>query len=69
VAGIDRTVVLKIPAETPNGKVFRLTGLGMPILRNPDQRGDLFAVVDVQLPRNITEEENKLIHQWRGMRK
>lgn len=68
VAGIDRTVVLKIPPETPNGKVFRLNGLGMPKLHNPDQRGDLFAVVGVQLPRNISEEEKKLIRQLRDMR-
>ena len=44
----DKTVALKIPAGTQNGKTFRLRGLGMPSLKDPDQRGDLLAVVDVQ---------------------
>lgn len=30
VSGIDRTVNLEIPAETRNGRIFRLRGLGMP---------------------------------------
>jgi curved DNA-binding protein len=68
VAGIDRAVVLKVPPETPNGKVFRLRELGMPKLRNPNNRGDLFASVDIQLPSNITEEEKKLIRRLQEMR-
>jgi curved DNA-binding protein len=69
VPGIDRTVVLTIPPEIPNGEVFRLKGLGMPKLSDPNQRGDLYASIEVKIPKNLTEEEEKLFRQLRGMRR
>ena len=33
VRAIDRTLEMNIPPETPNGKVFRLRGMGMPKLK------------------------------------
>ena len=68
VQGIDRTVTLEIPAETANGKTFRLRGLGMPHLKKPEQRGALYATVEAKLPRNMTSEEKKLLQQWQKMR-
>lgn len=62
----DKTVALRIPPGTQNGKVFRLRGLGMPHLKKPDQRGDLLAVVNVQLPTHLSEREKQLfmeLHQ------
>jgi curved DNA-binding protein len=67
VSTIDRTVSLTIPPETANGRVFRLRGLGMPKLRSPDERGDLYAAVEVQLPRNLSEREKELFEQLRKM--
>lgn len=69
VACLDKTVKLTIPPETPNGKQFRLRGLGMPQLRQPDEHGDLIAVLDVQLPRSLTDDEKKLFLQLRELRK
>jgi len=69
VAGLDRTVKLTVPPETNNGKVFRLTGLGMPRLRNPDQRGDLYVTVEAELPRRLSQEEKELVRQLQGMRR
>jgi curved DNA-binding protein len=51
------TVRLKIPETTQNGQVFRLKGHGMPVVGKPDQRGDLYAAVDIQLPRALTKEQ------------
>ena len=48
-------VRLKIPETTQNGQVFRLKGHGMPAVGKPDERGDLYATVDVQLPRSLTQ--------------
>ena len=48
---------LKIPETTQNGQVFRLKGHGMPAVGKPDDRGDLYATVDVQLPRSLTTEQ------------
>jgi len=69
VATLDKSVKLTIPAETANGKQFRLRGLGMPRLRKPDQRGDLYAIVDVQLPAQLSEKETALFEQLRALRK
>ncbi len=69
VKSLDRAVKLTIPAETANGKQFRLRGLGMPRLRQPDQRGDLFAVVSVQLPTDLSQEEKALFRQLRDLGK
>ncbi len=60
-------VMLKIPPGTQNGKVFRLRGLGMPKLTNPDQRGDLFAEVVVQVPTSLSDEERRLFQQLRDL--
>jgi len=68
VTGIDRRVKLKIPPETDNGQIFRLKGLGMPNLRNPDQLGDLLVKVEVKLPKNLTREEKQRFHELRGLR-
>jgi curved DNA-binding protein len=59
VPTISGSVRLKIPETTQSGQVFRLKGHGMPIIGKPDQRGDLYAVVDVQLPRALTKEQRQ----------
>lgn len=69
VSTIDRSVRLSIPPETQNGKIFRLSGLGMPTLRNPGQRGDLYATVELQIPGDLTEEEKELFRQLQEMRR
>ena len=68
VPTLERPVALTIPAGTQNGKTFRLRGLGMPKLRNPDQKGDFLAVVDVALPTNLSDEEKRLFEQLRTLR-
>ena len=58
---------LRIPAETQNGKVFRLAGKGMPQLGIAGY-GSLFAKVKVVLPTNLTDEERKLFERLRSLR-
>jgi molecular chaperone DnaJ len=64
---LNGNLSLKIPAETQNGKVFRLAGKGMPQLGNSDY-GSMFAKVKVVLPTNLTEEERKLFEKLRSLR-
>ena len=52
-----KSLRLKIPATTQNGQVFRLKGHGMPVAGKPAEHGDLYATVDVQLPRQLTPEQ------------
>ncbi len=68
VSTLDRTVKLNIPPGTKSGKSFRLRGLGMPKLKNPDQRGDLYATVQADIPQNLSDEELRLVEQWRDLR-
>lgn len=63
VPTLDGAVVLKIPAGTQPGQTFRISGRGMPQLRNPSARGDLYARIKVQIPRNLTQEQRKLFEQ------
>ncbi len=57
VPTISGSVRLKIPEGTQNGQVFRLKGHGMPQVGRPDDRGDLYATVEIQLPRSLTREQ------------
>jgi curved DNA-binding protein len=68
VTGLDRTVKLDIPPETANGRVFRLKGLGMPHLKSPEKRGDLYVTVAVVLPEHLNEREKELVEQWQALR-
>jgi curved DNA-binding protein len=58
VSTIDgRSLRLKIPPMTQSGQVFRLKGHGMPKVGTADDRGDLYATVDVQMPTSLSPEE------------
>ena len=53
----SKTLRLKIPAGTQSGQRFRLRGHGLPSVGKPDERGDLYASVDVEIPKTLSEEE------------
>jgi DnaJ-class molecular chaperone len=57
-----RKLVLTIPEETQNGRVFRLAGKGMPRLRG-EGSGNLFARVKVLLPVGLSDEERSLFEK------
>jgi curved DNA-binding protein len=67
VSGIDRTVKLDIPEGTANGRVFRLKGLGMPKIKDPKKRGDLYVTIEVDLPQNLTAKEKDLVKKWKNI--
>jgi len=68
VPTLERPVALTVPAGTQNGRTFRLRGLGMPKLKQPDQRGDLLAEVSIKLPTELTAEEKELFQKLRALR-
>ncbi len=61
-------VVLNVPAEAHTGKTFRLTGRGMPKLRQAAEHGDLYAHLVVNLPANLSEQERTLIKELAALR-
>ncbi|MGD2205282.1 MAG: J domain-containing protein [Anaerolineae bacterium] len=56
-------VVLTIPPNTQNGRIFRLRGKGMPRLRQPDQHGNLYVKVEARLPTRLTPREQELFEE------
>jgi curved DNA-binding protein len=56
---LDGTTSLKVPPGTSTGAQLRLRGLGLP--REDGKRGDLYAVVRIQVPAAVTAEER---HLW-----
>jgi DnaJ-class molecular chaperone len=54
-----KSLRLRIPPTTQNAQVFRLKGHGMPAVGKPDETGDLYATVDVELPRSLTPEQRE----------
>jgi DnaJ-class molecular chaperone len=54
-----KPVRLKIPPLTQNGQVFRLKGYGMPKVGHPDDKGDLYARAEVQMPTALTPAERE----------
>jgi curved DNA-binding protein len=61
-------VALRIQPGTQSGKSIRLRGKGMPVLRHPDTRGDLYAHILVQIPTDLTDEEKQLFEKLRALR-
>lgn len=53
------TLRLRVPELTGSGRVFRLRGHGMPAVGKADERGDLFATVDIKVPARLTPEERE----------
>ncbi len=62
VPTLDGNVLLKIPAETQSGKVFRLRGKGIKSLRG-SHLGDLLCEVTVEIPVNLSKEQKELLQQ------
>jgi curved DNA-binding protein len=61
-------VILTIPPGTQGGRTFRLRGKGMPNLRHPKKRGDLYARLQVQVPRKLSQREQTLFRELASLR-
>jgi molecular chaperone DnaJ len=60
---VDGEVTIKVPPGTQPGQVMRLRGNGAPRLGNPDSRGDHYVTVNVEIPKDLSKEEEDLIKQ------
>ncbi len=60
-----RSLLLRIPGFTQNGRIFRLRGQGMPQrIGQTDPRGDLYAEVKVMLPAHLNDEQRQLFEAF-----
>ena len=54
---------LHVRPGTQPGETYELRGRGMPLLRRPGRRGDLRVIVNVVIPRQLTDEQRKLMRR------
>ena len=53
----SKTLRLKLPPGTQSGQRFRLRGHGLPNVGKPEERGDLYANVEVEIPKTLSDDE------------
>jgi DnaJ-class molecular chaperone len=64
-----KTLTLRIPEGSQNGRRIRLTGQGMPRLRAPTTRGDLYVILEAQLPTRLSSRERALVEELAQLQK
>lgn len=60
---LEENEVLKIPAGTQSGEVFRIKGKGIKSLQSY-RKGDLFVKVNVKIPDNLTKQQKELLRHF-----
>ena len=63
IPGIESKIVLKIPAYTQTGKIFRIKGKGASSVRD-SRRGDLMCRVVVETPVNLSNAQLKTFKEF-----
>jgi curved DNA-binding protein len=61
-----RDVKLKVPPGTQSGQKMRVRGKGMPKLKEKGAHGDLYAVVQVTVPKQLNAMQRELVEQLRN---
>lgn len=64
VPTVDGKVAYDIKEGTQSGTKFRLKGKGIPSLRNKNQRGDQFVIVNVEVPTRLTQKQKDLLREF-----
>lgn len=54
---LKESVKETIPEGTQPDTVLRVRGQGVPVLRNPSQRGDLFVTLKIEVPKRLNEKQ------------
>jgi molecular chaperone DnaJ len=52
-----------VPKGSQDGDVVTLEGAGLPLLRKPDQRGDLRIGLRLVVPRRLSAEQRRLLEE------
>ena len=68
VPTLDGSIRIKIKPETRSGSKLRLRGKGYPVYKHADQKGDLYLELQVELPRDLNDQEKQLLEDWRKAR-
>ena len=63
VSTMTGSIVLTIPEGTQPEQTFRLSGKGMPVLKEPTKFGDLLVRIKVKLPRKLNPQQRELFQK------
>ncbi len=61
VKTLTKTIKMTIPPGTQPGTKLRLKGQGLSV---DGKQGDQYVVVNVDIPKDITDEQRKLLEEW-----
>lgn len=65
IEGVDRKIKIKIPERTHPGEVFKVKGEGVQYRAN--QRGDLFIIVSIDIPKKLDKKVKKLLEELQDL--
>jgi curved DNA-binding protein len=61
-------IKMTISKFTQNEKVLRLKGMGMPVYGKPNEFGDLYAKVKIEIPEKLSEKELELFTELSNLK-
>ncbi|CAA6663597.1 unnamed protein product [Spirodela intermedia] len=61
VPTVDGPAELQVPAGTQPGATLVMSKKGVPFLRRPKARGDQLVLIQVEIPKRLTDEERSLV--------
>jgi molecular chaperone DnaJ len=62
VPTMDGAVTVRVPPGTPSGRTLRVRGKG--VTTRTGRTGDLLVTVDVQVPKNVSEQAKKALQEF-----
>ncbi len=68
VPALKGKMKVKVEKGTENGKTVRLKNLGMPVYDQPGKFGDLYAKFHLEIPTNLSKEEQELFIKLAALR-
>lgn len=65
VQTLSGKIRMTIPPGTQPEQMIRLSGRGMPKVKSPDTKGDLYVRVKIHIPKNLSARQKELFEQAR----
>ena len=63
VPTLEKEQNLTVPAGTIPGRALKVEGAGIPFVRSPDRRGDLYVHVQIEVPSKLSKREKELLEE------
>ena len=63
IKAVHKKFKIDISKETGNGKLLRLKRMGMPRYDKTNEFGDLYATVNIVMPKNLSPKEMELFNE------